>query len=49
MDWRLDLWNAELTGTVTTTRGSLTLTALIHNSCGVLLVTLVPTAGEEAA
>jgi hypothetical protein len=49
VDWRLDLWNAELTGTVTTTRGSVTLTALIHNSCGVLLVTLVPTAGEEAA
>jgi alpha-L-fucosidase 2 len=49
VDWRLDLWNAELTGTVTTTLGSVTLTALIHNSRGVLLVTLVPTAGEEAA
>jgi hypothetical protein len=49
VDWRLDLWNAQLTGTVTTTRGSVALTALVHNSRSVLLVTLVPTAGEEAA
>lgn len=31
VDWRLSLWNAELTGTVTTTAGSLILSALIHD------------------
>ncbi|WP_405976314.1 Tat pathway signal sequence domain protein [Streptomyces sp. NBC_00988] len=31
VDWRLSLWNAELTGTVTTTAGTLTLSALIHD------------------
>ncbi len=31
VDWRLSLWNAELTGTVTTTAGALTLSALIHD------------------
>lgn len=31
VDWRLSLWNAELTGTVTTTAGTLTLAALIHD------------------
>jgi alpha-L-fucosidase 2 len=31
VDWRLSLWNAELTGTVTTTVGTLTLAALIHD------------------
>jgi len=49
VDWRLDLWNAELTGTVTTTQGSIAFTALVHNSRSVLLVTLTPTGGEEAA
>jgi alpha-L-fucosidase 2 len=49
VDWRLDLWNAELTGTVTTTAGSVGLTALVHNSRGVLYVTLTPSPGEEPA
>ncbi|MER5217389.1 Tat pathway signal sequence domain protein [Streptomyces sp. NPDC002838] len=31
VDWRLSLWNAELTGTVTTTAGTLHLSALIHD------------------
>jgi len=31
VDWRLSLWNAELTGTVTTDKGTLTLSALIHD------------------
>ncbi|UFR06658.1 Tat pathway signal sequence domain protein [Streptomyces sp. Go40/10] len=31
VDWRLSLWNAELTGTVTTTAGTLTLSVLIHD------------------
>ncbi|GGN01953.1 hypothetical protein GCM10011609_45880 [Lentzea pudingi] len=32
VDWTLDLWNAELTGSVTTTQGSATFTMLVHNS-----------------
>ncbi|MEV4315726.1 glycoside hydrolase family 95-like protein [Actinocrispum sp. NPDC049592] len=31
VDWRLDLWNAELTGTVTTSKGTLTLNVFIHD------------------
>ncbi|WP_211270975.1 glycosyl hydrolase family 95 catalytic domain-containing protein [Streptomyces yerevanensis] len=31
VDWRLSLWNAELTGTITTDKGSLTLSAFIHD------------------
>jgi alpha-L-fucosidase 2 len=38
VDWTLDLWNAELTGTVTTTQGGLKFSALVHNDRGVLLV-----------
>jgi len=49
VDWRLELWNAELTGTVTTTVGSVAFSALVHNGTGVLLVALAPTAGEEHA
>ncbi|MEV7086530.1 Tat pathway signal sequence domain protein [Streptomyces sp. NPDC093085] len=46
VDWRLSLWNAELTGTVTTTRGTLTLAALIHDE--VLAVRATATGGERA-
>jgi hypothetical protein len=49
VDWQLDLWNAELSGTVTTTRGSIGLSALVQGDRGVLLVALRPSAGEEAA
>ncbi|MEU8925297.1 glycoside hydrolase family 95-like protein [Kitasatospora sp. NPDC048545] len=38
--WELDLWNAELTGTVTTTGGDLRFSALVHRRRGVLLVRL---------
>ncbi|MEV2273185.1 glycosyl hydrolase family 95 catalytic domain-containing protein [Nonomuraea africana] len=48
VDWRLDLATAELTGTVTTTAGAVRLSALILNDRDVLLVSLEPTAGEEA-
>ncbi|MFD5825064.1 hypothetical protein [Lentzea sp. NPDC060358] len=47
--WQLDLWNAELTGTVTTTCGAVELSALVHRQTGVLVVTVTPSAGEAAA
>jgi alpha-L-fucosidase 2 len=47
VDWRLDLWQAELSGTVTTTLGSVEFSALVHNSRGVLLVSLRPSGGED--
>jgi hypothetical protein len=46
VDWRLDLWNAELSGTVTTTAGVLALRALVHNTRGVLAVQVTPDSGE---
>jgi alpha-L-fucosidase 2 len=49
VDWQLDLWNAELAGTITTTQGSVAFSAIVHNSRGVLLVSLRPGGGEEAA
>nr|QEO75082.1 hypothetical protein [uncultured bacterium] len=47
--WQLDLWNAELTGAVTTTRGSVELSALVHRQTGALMVTVTPSGGEVAA
>ncbi|MFI1032558.1 glycosyl hydrolase family 95 catalytic domain-containing protein [Streptomyces sp. NPDC020951] len=44
VDWRLSLWNAELTGTVTTTAGALTLSALIHDE---VLAVRVTAQGDE--
>ncbi|MGW3117625.1 glycosyl hydrolase family 95 catalytic domain-containing protein [Streptomyces sp. NPDC001107] len=44
VDWRLSLWDAELTGTVTTDKGTLTLSALIHDG---ILAARVTAAGEE--
>ena len=44
VDWRLSLWNAELTGTVTTTAGTLTLSALIHDE---VFAARVTAAGDE--
>ncbi|GAA3783809.1 hypothetical protein GCM10023083_19830 [Streptomyces phyllanthi] len=49
VDWRLGLWNAELSGTVTTTAGEIALTALVHSTRSVLMVRLVPSAGEQGA
>ncbi|MER6012232.1 glycosyl hydrolase family 95 catalytic domain-containing protein [Streptomyces bluensis] len=45
VDWRLSLWNAELTGTVTTDKGSLTLAAFIHD--GILAARATADGGEK--
>jgi alpha-L-fucosidase 2 len=47
VDWRLDLWNAELRGTVTTDKGRLTLRALVHNDRSVLVASVTASAGER--
>ncbi|KAB2352638.1 glycosyl hydrolase family 95 catalytic domain-containing protein [Actinomadura rudentiformis] len=47
IDWRLDLWNAELRGTVTTAAGSLTLRAIVHDDRSVLAVEVNPSEGER--
>ncbi|MFC8096316.1 Tat pathway signal sequence domain protein [Streptomyces sp. NPDC057301] len=47
LDWRLGLRDAELTGTLTTDQGTLTLRALVHNDCSVLAVEVTPSAGER--
>ncbi|MFD5390002.1 Tat pathway signal sequence domain protein [Streptomyces sp. NPDC127074] len=47
VDLRLDLWNAELRGTVTTDKGKLKLRALVHNDRTMLLATVEASAGEE--
>ncbi|MER6948574.1 glycoside hydrolase family 95-like protein [Nonomuraea sp. NPDC000554] len=38
VDWRLDLWNAELRGTVTTTLGTIDLTAYVHSERQLMLI-----------
>ncbi|WP_419993675.1 glycosyl hydrolase family 95 catalytic domain-containing protein [Streptomyces boninensis] len=48
VDWRLHLAAAELTGTITTTAGTLKLRALVHNSRSVLAIEVTPTPGERA-
>ncbi|WP_344174237.1 glycoside hydrolase family 95-like protein [Pilimelia columellifera] len=45
--WELNPWDAELTGVVTTTRGSLLLTATVPRGSGVLLVSVQGRAGEQ--
>jgi alpha-L-fucosidase 2 len=47
VDWRLDLWNAELSGTVTTAAGSLRLRALVHSGRPVLRVDVTASEGER--
>ncbi|WP_342749414.1 glycosyl hydrolase family 95 catalytic domain-containing protein [Streptomyces milbemycinicus] len=49
IDWTLDLWDAELRGTVTTTRGSVRFSMLVHNSRTALLISTQPSAGEQTA
>jgi len=44
---RLRLWDAELTGTITTDRGRITLRALVQNDRSMLLVTARTTGGER--
>ncbi|WP_215550319.1 glycosyl hydrolase family 95 catalytic domain-containing protein [Amycolatopsis sp. CA-230715] len=46
IDWRMDLWNAELTGTITTAAGSISLRALIHSGQSVLAIETRATEGE---
>ncbi len=46
VDWRLDVWNAELTGTITTMAGSLTLRTFVHSTRSVLVVEVTPSAAE---
>ncbi len=47
VDWRLDLWNAELRGTITTARGAYTLRAFTHAELDVLSWEFRPQ-GDEA-
>lgn len=47
LDWRLDLRRAELTGTLSTDRGTLSVRALVHTSRSVLAVEVTPSAGER--
>lgn len=47
VDWRLRLRDAELTGTLTTTAGSLTLRAFVHSSTDLLAVEVTPSEGER--
>ena len=47
LDWRLGLRDAELTGTLTTDRGTLSLRALVHNDRSVLAVEVTPSEGER--
>jgi alpha-L-fucosidase 2 len=49
VDLRLDLWNAELRGTVTTSKGRLELRAFIESSRSLLAIALRPSAGERDA
>ncbi|MEU8873707.1 glycoside hydrolase family 95-like protein [Streptomyces javensis] len=49
VDWTLDIWDAELRGTVTTTRGSVRFSMLVHNARTALLISTRPSAGEESA
>lgn len=49
LDWRLGLHDAELTGTLTTDRGTLTIRALVHNSRSVLAVEVTPSEGSATS
>ncbi|MET7711950.1 glycoside hydrolase family 95-like protein [Streptomyces sp. NPDC005407] len=47
LDWRLRLRDAELTGTITTTAGTLRLRAFVHTTTSVLAVEITPSEGEK--
>jgi len=47
-DWKLDLWNAELTGTIRTTRGTIFLRALVHTQDMITQVEMQCAGGESA-
>src|SRR5207244_3500027 len=42
VNWRLSLWNAELTGTVTTSKGSIGISLFVHDQSPVLVAALSP-------
>jgi alpha-L-fucosidase 2 len=45
--WRKDLWNAELTGTITTDRGEIRIRHFTHAGDMAIVTELTPTAGEK--
>jgi hypothetical protein len=47
-DLRLDLWNAELTGSITTSAGKIGVRSFTHSSDIVQIIELTPDAGEAA-
>jgi alpha-L-fucosidase 2 len=47
VEFRLHLWDAEVTGTVTTDKGTIRLRGMIHNDRSMLLVTARASAGER--
>ncbi len=47
IDWRMNLWNAELTGTITTAAGSLALRAIVHTGQSLLAIEIRPSEGER--
>jgi alpha-L-fucosidase 2 len=47
VDWRLDIWNAELVGTITTAAGILRLRGFVHTNRSVLMIDVTPTDGER--
>jgi len=49
VELRLDLWNAELTGTITTDRGEIGVRAFIESGRSLLAVALRPSTGESGA
>ena len=46
--WRTDLWNAELTGTISTDRGAIGIRHYTHAVDMAIVTELTPTAGERA-
>jgi hypothetical protein len=46
-EMRLNLWNAETTGTITTDKGTLDLLAYVHAEKMVIIVEVTPTEGEK--
>ncbi|MGP3979802.1 glycosyl hydrolase family 95 catalytic domain-containing protein [Streptomyces sp. KR80] len=49
VDWRLSLWDAELTGKITTTLGTIEFSAYVHSERPVMVVRLDPSKGEREA
>lgn len=45
--WRKDLWNAELTGTVTTTKGEIKIRHFVHADDMAIVTEITPSAGEK--